>query len=73
MSVYLLALLIGIIAGLRMMTALAAISWAAHLGRLPGAKVRSATALAIGRNRPAAPLEELVAVSGAAWIVAVLP
>jgi uncharacterized membrane protein len=32
MSVYLLALLIGVVAGLRAMTAPAAISWAAHLG-----------------------------------------
>jgi uncharacterized membrane protein len=35
MSVYVLALLIGIIAGLRAMTAPAAVSWAAHLGWLP--------------------------------------
>lgn len=35
MSLYLLALLIGVIAGLRAMTAPAAISWAAHLGWLP--------------------------------------
>jgi uncharacterized membrane protein len=35
MSIYLLALLIGIIAGLRTMTAPAAVSWAAHLGWLP--------------------------------------
>jgi len=34
MSVYLLALLIGIIAGLRAMTAPAAVAWAAHLGLL---------------------------------------
>ncbi|PZU57996.1 MAG: DUF4126 domain-containing protein [Sphingobium sp.] len=34
MSVYLLALLIGVVAGLRAMTAPAAISWAAHLGWL---------------------------------------
>ena len=34
MSVYLLALLIGVIAGLRTMTAPAAVAWAAHLGRL---------------------------------------
>jgi uncharacterized membrane protein len=34
MSVYLLALLIGIIAGLRSMTAPAAIAWAIHLDRL---------------------------------------
>jgi uncharacterized membrane protein len=34
MSVYLLALLIGIIAGLRTMTAPAAVAWAAHFGRL---------------------------------------
>lgn len=34
MSVYLLALLIGIVAGLRAMTAPAAVAWAAHLGRL---------------------------------------
>jgi uncharacterized membrane protein len=33
-SVYLLALLIGIIAGLRTMTAPAAVAWAAYLGRL---------------------------------------
>ena len=32
MSVYLLALLIGVIAGLRAMTAPAAVAWAAHLG-----------------------------------------
>jgi uncharacterized membrane protein len=32
MSIYLLALLIGVVAGLRAMTAPAAISWAAHLG-----------------------------------------
>ncbi len=32
MSVYLLALFIGVIAGLRSMTAPAAVSWAAHLG-----------------------------------------
>lgn len=35
MSLYLLALSIGVIAGLRAMTAPAAISWAAHLGWLP--------------------------------------
>ena len=35
MTLYVLALLIGIIAGLRAMTAPAAISWAAHLGWLP--------------------------------------
>ena len=35
MSVYVLALLIGVVAGLRAMTAPAAISWAAHLGWLP--------------------------------------
>jgi transcriptional regulator with XRE-family HTH domain len=34
MSVYLLALLIGIIAGLRTMTAPAAVAWATYLGRL---------------------------------------
>jgi uncharacterized membrane protein len=34
MSIYLLALLIGIIAGLRAMTAPAAVAWAAHLGWL---------------------------------------
>lgn len=35
MSIYLLALLIGVIAGLRAMTAPAAVSWAVHLGWLP--------------------------------------
>ena len=34
MSVYLLALLIGVIAGLRTMTAPAAVAWATYLGRL---------------------------------------
>ena len=34
MSFYLLALLIGVIAGLRAMTAPAAVAWATHLGRL---------------------------------------
>ena len=34
MSVYLLALLIGVIAGLRTMTAPAAVAWAIHFGRL---------------------------------------
>jgi uncharacterized membrane protein len=34
MTIYLLAILIGIIAGLRTMTALAAVSWAAHLGAI---------------------------------------
>ena len=34
MTLYLLALLIGVVAGLRAMTAPAAVSWAAHLGRL---------------------------------------
>jgi uncharacterized membrane protein len=34
MTVYLLALLLGVVAGLRTMTAPAAASWAAHLGRL---------------------------------------
>jgi uncharacterized membrane protein len=34
MTVYLLALLIGVVAGLRTMTAPAAVSWAAHLGWL---------------------------------------
>ena len=34
MSVYLLALLIGVIAGLRTFTAPAAVAWAAHFGRL---------------------------------------
>jgi uncharacterized membrane protein len=34
MSVYLLALLIGVVAGLRAMTAPAALAWAAHLGWL---------------------------------------
>jgi uncharacterized membrane protein len=35
MSIYVFALLIGIVAGLRVMTPLAAVSWAAHLGWLP--------------------------------------
>jgi hypothetical protein len=35
MALYVLALLIGIIAGIRTMTAPAAVSWAAHLGWLP--------------------------------------
>lgn len=35
MSLYVLALLIGVVAGLRAMTAPAAVSWAAHLGWLP--------------------------------------
>ncbi|RKE37768.1 putative membrane protein [Paraburkholderia sp. BL23I1N1] len=35
MSIYVLALLIGVVAGLRAMTAPAAVSWAAHLGWLP--------------------------------------
>ncbi|WNC93300.1 DUF4126 domain-containing protein [Paraburkholderia sp. FT54] len=35
MSVFVLALLIGVVAGLRAMTAPAAVSWAAHLGWLP--------------------------------------
>lgn len=35
MTVYVLALLIGVVAGLRAMTAPAAVSWAAHLGWLP--------------------------------------
>jgi uncharacterized membrane protein len=35
MALYVMALLIGIIAGLRTMTAPAAVSWAAHLGWLP--------------------------------------
>lgn len=34
MTLYLLALLIGVVAGLRAMTAPAAISWACHLGLL---------------------------------------
>lgn len=35
MTVYLFALLIGVVAGLRAMTAPTAVSWAAHLGWLP--------------------------------------
>jgi uncharacterized membrane protein len=35
MSLYLLALLIGVVAGLRALSAPAAVSWAAHLGWLP--------------------------------------
>ncbi|SAL17026.1 DUF4126 family protein [Caballeronia humi] len=35
MSVYVIALLMGVVAGLRAMTAPAAVSWAAHLGWLP--------------------------------------
>ncbi len=35
MSLYLLALFIGIIAGLRAMTAPAVVSWGAYLGRVP--------------------------------------
>lgn len=35
MTLYVLALVMGIIAGLRAMTPLAAVSWAAHLGWLP--------------------------------------
>jgi uncharacterized membrane protein len=35
MSIYLLALLIGVVAGLRAMTAPAAVSWAAYLGWMP--------------------------------------
>ncbi|TCS10509.1 DUF4126 domain-containing protein [Caulobacter sp. BK020] len=35
MSLYLLALLIGIVAGLRAMTAPAAVAWGAHLGLIP--------------------------------------
>jgi uncharacterized membrane protein len=34
MSVYVLALLIGVVAGLRAMTAPAVVSWAAYLGRM---------------------------------------
>ncbi len=34
MSIYVLALLIGVVAGLRAMTAPAVVSWAAHLGRM---------------------------------------
>ncbi|MBI2824885.1 MAG: DUF4126 family protein [Planctomycetia bacterium] len=34
MTIYLLALLLGVVAGLRTMTAPAMVSWAAHLGRL---------------------------------------
>jgi uncharacterized membrane protein len=150
MSLYVFALLIGVIAGLRAMTAPAAVSWAAHLGflhldgtplafmgatitpwiftvlavgelitdQLPktpsrkvpvqfggrivagglsgaaigasggsllgglvagvvgavigtlgGAEVRARLAKAFGRDTPAALLEDLVAVAGAAWIV----
>jgi len=35
MMILLLAFLIGAVAGLRALTPLAAVSWAAHLGRLP--------------------------------------
>jgi uncharacterized membrane protein len=35
MSIYIFVLLIGIVAGLRVMTPFAAVSWAAHLGWLP--------------------------------------
>ena len=33
--IYVLSLLIGVVAGLRVLTALAAVSWAARLGALP--------------------------------------
>jgi uncharacterized membrane protein len=154
MELYVLALLIGVIAGLRAMTAPAAICWAAYLGRLPlegtplsflgyvavpyvvtlaalgelvtdqlpqtpsrkvpvqfgtrivvgalcgaaigapagllvggavagvvgavigtlgGAAVRSGLARAMGSDRPAAVIEDLVAIVGAAAIIGVLP
>nr|WP_199194673.1 hypothetical protein [Phyllobacterium phragmitis] len=51
MAIYLLALLIGIVAGLRAMTAPAAVSWAA------------------GKDRPAALIEDAVAMVAAILIV----
>ncbi|OAJ52179.1 hypothetical protein A6V36_18885 [Paraburkholderia ginsengiterrae] len=153
MSFYVLALLIGVVAGLRALTAPAAVSWAAHLGWLPlqdtplaflgftatpyiftvlaiaelitdqlpktpsrtvpmqfgarlvlgglsgaaigaahgslpggliagligavigtlgGARARGALARAFGRDLPAALIEDVIAIAGAAWIVTAL-
>ena len=119
MILYLLAFLIGVVAGLRTMTAAAAVSWAAWMGALPlagtplaflgatvtpwiltvlalgelvadhltgaglglmgaligtygGAEARSRLAAAFGRDRPAALIEDAVAVAGAVLIVVAL-
>jgi uncharacterized membrane protein len=86
MSIYLLALAIGVVAGLRAMTVPAAVSWAAHLGlldlhdtwlalvgTLAGHAGRARLAMAFGRDRPAALLEDAVAVAAALLIVVALP
>ena len=46
--IYLLALLIGVVAGLRAMTAPAAVSWAAYLGWLPRRKTAGRGSWATG-------------------------
>ena len=81
MSIYVLAFLIGVVAGLRAMTAPAVVSWAARLGWLhlrntPLTFLGSAaapyifSALAIGgKDLPIALLEDAIAIGGALLIV----
>jgi hypothetical protein len=71
MSVYIAALWIGVIAGLRAMMAPAAVAGAvgAVIGTLGGYEFRSRLAKAIGIDLPAALLEDVIAIGGAFWIV----
>ncbi len=66
MAMYLFAVLIGVIAGLRAMTAPAAVSLAAYAG---GAAARSRLAAKLGKDLPAALIEDAVAIGGAAAII----
>ena len=68
-AVFVLSFLIGIVSGLRAMMAPAAVSWAARRGWLNLAP----TSLAFGSDRPAAFIEDAVAIGGAFLIMVVLP
>jgi uncharacterized membrane protein len=66
----LLALLIGIVAGMRAMTAPAAGSWGAVIGTLGGRAFRARLASAFGNDHSAALVEDAIAIGAA--ILAVL-
>jgi uncharacterized membrane protein len=70
---YAIAFLIGVVNGMRAMTAPAAISWAAHSRTVPvqfgtriamGALCGAALTAAIGSHRPAAVTEDALAITG---------
>jgi uncharacterized membrane protein len=75
MSVYVLVLLIGVVAGLRTMTAPAVVSWAglvagAIAGTLGGYEFRTRLAATTGgRDLPIALLEDAIAIGGRILIV----